>query len=357
MAESLIVYVGTYTRGENGGIYIYRIDLETGSLESIGKVTDIVNPSFLSLSPEKKNLYAVNEVQSFSGEKSGAVTSFRIDQKTGKLTPLNSKPSMGTSPCYITVDGTGKYAIVSNYSSGSVCVLPIMRDGSLGDPVEVVQHEGSSVNPKRQEAPHPHSAVLDPSNRYLYVPDLGIDKIMVYRFDSENGKLTPNDQPWVNTQPGAGPRHFTFHPNGKFAYVINELDSTVIAFSYDRESGRLEPLQTVSTLPEGYKGTNYPADIHCSPSGKFLYGSNRGHDSIVIYRIDERTGKLSLVGHESTRGSFPRNFAIDPTGRYLLVANQKSDNLIVFRINSETGTLKPTGEEINVPTPACIKFL
>jgi 6-phosphogluconolactonase len=357
MTEKILVYVGTYTRGESEGIYIYRMDPETGSLEPVGKAINIMNPSFLAISPQKSHLYAVNEVQSFSGERSGAVSSFRINQETGELTLLNSKPSGGTSPCYVTVDGTGRNVLAANYSSGSLCVLPVMEDGTLGDATEIVQHEGSSVNPKRQEGPHAHSIVVDPSNRYVYAADLGIDKIMIYKFDSDKGKLTPNDQPWVSTQPGAGPRHFTFHPNEKFAYVINELDSTIVAFSYDGESGRLKPIQTVSTLPEGYEGINYPADIHVSPSGRFLYGSNRGHDSIVIYRIDEETGRLSLIGHESTRGQFPRNFAIDPTGDFLLAANQNSNNIVGFRIDQETGLLEPTGEETRVPTPVCIKFL
>jgi len=357
MTGNIFVYVGTYTRKESEGIYIYRMDPESADLEPVGKVTNIKNPSFLAIDPQKRYLYAVNEIQSFAGEKTGAVSAFSIDQKTGELTLLNTQPSKGTSPCYVTVDKTGKYVLVANYSSGSLCVLPVMDDGSLGEPTDFVQHEGSSVNPKRQEGPHAHSIVVDPSNRYAYAADLGLDKVMIYKFDSERGKLTPNDQPWVKTRPGAGPRHFTFHPNEKFAYVINELDSTLVAFAYDRDTGTLEEIQTVSTLPEGFEGTNYPADIHIVPSGKFLYGSNRGHDSIVIYQINEETGKLSCIGHESTRGNFPRNFAIDPSGKFLLVANQNTDNIVWFRIDQQTGLLEPTGRETKVPTPVCIKFL
>jgi len=357
VAEKMLVYVGTYTRRGSKGIYIYVMDPETGSLKPAGKAVNLNNPSFLAISPQKGSLYAVNEVHSFMGRRSGAVSSFMIDGETGELTPLNSKPSGGTSPCYVTVDGTGRYVLTANYSSGSLCVLPVMDDGSLGEATDIIQHEGSSIDPKRQMGPHAHSVVVDPSNRYVYAADLGIDKIMIYKFDVERGKLKPNDQPWVRTQPGAGPRHFTFHPNERFAYVINELDSTIIAFSYDRESGRLKPVQTVSTLPDGYEGANYPADIHVDPSGMFLYGSNRGHDSIAIYRIDGETGRLSLIGHESTRGRSPRNFAIDPSGDFLLVANQDTDNIVGFRIDRETGMLEPTGEETKVPAPVCIKFL
>jgi len=357
MYERVLVYVGTYTHGESEGIYIFRLDQDTGGLEPIGKATNITNPSFLAVSPNKQYLYAVNEVGSFEGKRTGAVSSYSINLETGELTFLNTKPSGGASPCYVTVDGTGRYILVANYANGSVCVLPIMDDGSLGDATDIVQHRGSSVNPKRQEGPHAHSVILDPSNRYAYVADLGIDKIMIYKFDSERGKLIPNDQPWTSTHPGAGPRHFTIHPNQRFAYVINELDSTITAFSFDSETGRLKPMQTISTLPEGYEGTNYPADIHVSPSGRFLYGSNRGHNSIVIYNIDEETGRLSMIGHESTRGGIPRNFAIDPNGKFLFVANKESDNIVAFRLDEDTGLLEPIGEEVKVPTPVCIRFL
>jgi len=355
--RNMLVYVGTYTQKESEGIYIYRMNPESTSLEPIGKAVNISNPSFLTIDPQQRYLYAVNEVQSFMGEKSGGVSAFSIDSKSGELTFLNKKSSKGTDPCYISMDRTGRYVLVANYSSGSLCVLPVMDDGSLGDATDFVQHEGRSVNPKLQEGPHAHSIVVDPSNRYVYAADLGLDKIMIYKFDSEQGKLTPNDQPWVRTKPGAGPRHFTFHPSGKFAYVINELDSTIVAFAYDRDNGTLEEIQRVSTLPEGFKGINYPADIHVAPSGKFLYGSNRGHDSIVIYRVNEETGKLRYVGHESTRGSFPRNFAIDQSGDLLLVANRRTHNIVAFKVDTQTGLLEPTGHVTEVSTPACIKIL
>ena len=358
MNGTMFVYVGTYTSKGSEGIYVYRMNLESADLELVGKATNIENPSFLAIDPKKRYLYAVNEVHSFAGKKSGAVSAFSIDQKTGELTFLNSKLSLGKSPCYISIDKNGKYVFVANYSSGNVSVLSIMDDGSLGDATDFIQHVGSSVDPKRQEGPHAHSIVIDPSNRYVYVADLGLDKILIYRFDSESGRIIPNEkQAWVKMKPGAGPRHFTFHPNGKFAYVINELDSTIAVFSHDRDNGTLEEIQTVSTLPEGFKGTNYPADVHVSPSGKFLYGSNRGHDSIVIYQVDEETGKLRCVGHESTRGEFPRNFAIDPSGRFLLAANQNTDNIVTFRIDQDTGLLEPTGHETKVSMPVCIEFL
>jgi 6-phosphogluconolactonase len=255
------------------------------------------------------------------------------------------------------MDKEGRFLLVSNYSGGSVSVIAIREDGRLGELTDLVQHKGSSINPERQEGPHPHSILLDPSNRYAFVPDLGLDKIMIYRFDSVHGKLQPNDEPWVSIRPGAGPRHFTFHPNGRFAYLINELDNTIIAFSYEAAYGRLRELQTVKALPEGFAGKSYCADIHVTPSGEFLYGSNRGHDSIVAYKIDVATGKLTYLGHESTRGRTPRNFDIDPTGEFLLVGNQDTDTIQTFRIDGESGRLIPTGYMAEVPAPACVKML
>lgn len=354
--EKIFVYIGTYTSEGGEGIYIYRFDPETGKLEKTGKTTGLMNPSFLTIDSRQRYLYAVNEVSSFAGKRVGGVSSFLINEKNGELTFLNSKPSGGTGPCYVTLDKMDRYLLVANYGSGSVCVLPINDDGSLGNPTDLIQHEGSSINPKRQEGPHAHSVVVGPSNRYVYVPDLGLDKIMIYRFDSNQGKLTPNKIPYVSTKPGAGPRHFIFHPNNRLAYLINELDSTIVAYAYNEHDGSLKEIQTISTLPKNFTGVNIAADIHVTPSGKFLYGSNRGHDSLVIYQINEETGMLNYVGHEHTRGSFPRNFAIDPFGKFLLVANRKGNNIVSFRINAETGLLKPTGHEIPIASPACIKF-
>lgn len=356
MIERTFVYVGTYTSKGGKGIYVYNMDFDSTELKPVGKPTIIDNLSFLAIDTKHHYLYAVSEVQSFEGEKSGAISAFSIDPKTGELTFLNIKSSKGASPCYVTVDKNSKYVLVANYSGGSVCVLPILDNGRLGDVIDFVQHKGSGVNPKRQEGPHVHSVIFESSNRYAFVTDLGLDKIMIYKFDPEWGKLMPNDQPWVKTKPGAGPRIFTFHPNGKFAYVINELDSSIVAFTYDMCNSTLEEIQTVSTLPEGFKGVNYAADIHVAPSGKFLYGSNRGHDSIVIYKIDEDTGRLSCIGYESAQGRIPRNFTICPLGNFLLVANQETDNIVIFRIEEQTGLLKPTERITKVPAPVCVKI-
>lgn len=343
--------------GKGEGIYVYRMDLTSGTLEFTRKITDVTNPSYLAFDPKQRFLYAVNELKSFEGKPTGTVSAFSVDSETGELEFLNKKMTHGTDPCYVVVDKTGRYVFVANFMSGSVCVLPIREDGSLGDPTDFIQHHGSSVNPERQREPHAHSIAIDPSNRYVYAADLGLDKIMIYKFDSEEGKLTPNNPPWVKIKPGAGPRHFTFYPNEKFAYVINELNSTIVAFAYDRNDGTLKKIQTVSTLPEGFKDVNYCADIHIAPSGKFLYGSNRGHDSIVIYRINEESGKLTYVGCESAEGKTPRNFAIDPTGRFLLAANQDTDTIVTFHIDQKTGRLSPTGNVTEVPTPVCIKMI
>ena len=357
MAETVLVYVGTYTYRKSEGIYVYQLDPLIGVLKLISKATGIQNPSFLAIEPWQKYLYTVNETADFEGKPSGAVSAFSINSETGELSFLNMKPSLGTHPCHICVDKTGKFVLVANYSSGSVSVLPVKKDGSLGDATDFIQHHGSSVNPKRQEGPHAHSVTLDEANRYAFAADLGLDKVMIYKFDSNRGKLIPNDEPWVKIKDGAGPRHFTFHPKGKYAYLINELDSTMTAFVYDSEYGTLKEMQTVPALPKDFTGISHCADIHVTPSGKFLYGSNRGHDSIVIYAVNEATGKLAYVGHEPTQGKTPRNFAIDLSGNLLLAANQDTDTVVPFRINQKTGQLVATGKVTKVPTPVCLKIL
>ena len=353
----LHVYIGTYTRGKSEGIYLYYMDKSTGVLEFASAAGGIENPAFLAIHPQQRYLYAVNEVGQFAGKPGGAVSAFAIDPETGELTLLNQQSSQGPGPCHLSVDHTGQFVLIANYSGGSVAILPIDSDGKLGEATDFVQHEGSSVNPRRQEKPHAHSIMVDESNRYAFVPDLGMDKIMIYRLNLTEGKLEPNDEPWAKIKAGAGPRHFDFHPNGKYAYVINELDNTLIAFAYDAARGTLREMQTVSTLPEDFSGTSYCADVHVSPSGKFVYGSNRGHDSIAIFEIDEDTGRLTCVGYEPTQGKMPRNFAIDPTGAFLLAANQDSDNVVVFRIDRQTGSLKSTGSMIEVPKPVCVKMI
>jgi 6-phosphogluconolactonase len=351
----LLLYVGTYTTGKSEGIYQYRLNLSSGELTHVATTRGVVNPSFLALAPSRRYLYAVNEVQEFAGKKSGAVSAFAVDQKTGELRLLNQQASLGADPCYVDVDGHGRFVLIANYTGGNVTVFPVQSDGSLGASTDMKQGRGSSLNRERQEGPHAHCIVLDPNNRFAYSCDLGADKIMIFRFDARNGKLLPGETPWVQVKPGTGPRHLAFHPGGKYVYVLNELHSTVSTFRRDPEKGSLKELQTLTALPKDFTGTNTGADIHVSPDGRFLYGSNRGHDSIAIFAIDRRGG-LATVGHESTRGKTPRNFAIDPTGTFLLVANQKSDNIVVFRIDQRTGRLSSTGHIAEAPAPVCLKF-
>jgi 6-phosphogluconolactonase len=352
--KELMVYFGTYTRGKSEGIYVYRMNLNTGELKRSATVRGVSNPSFLAIDPKRRFLYAVNESGEFAGRKGGGVTAYAIDQKTGDLRKLNEQHSPGV-PCHISVHPSGRFVLAANYGGGNIVMYPVKPDGSLGEASDVAQHKGTGGDPKRQDGPHAHCVMLDAAGRHALAPDLGIDKVMIYKVDTRNGKLIPNG--FAATKPGAGPRHFDFHPNGKFGYVINELDSTLTAFAYDREKGVLKELQTISTLPSDFKGTSYCADVHVHPSGKFVYGSNRGHDSIAAFAIDQSTGKMTLIGHESTVGKWPRNFGIDPTGAFLLVANQNTDNVITFRIDANTGKLKPTGQVTEIPVPVCVKFI
>lgn len=356
-SRKMLVYIGTYTRGDADGVFICRFDPSNGGLEKIGSVGGVRNPSFLAIHPNKKFLYAVSEIGDFGGKQTGGVFAYAINAEDGSLTPLNHQPSQGTAPCHITVDPSGKSALVANYSSGSVAVLPIADDGSLQEPSCTIQHEGSGVNPRRQEGPHAHSINLDPANRFAFAADLGLDKVLIYRLSDDKKTLTPAARPFVSVDPGSGPRHFAFHPNGKNAYVINELSSTITAFDYDPPAGTLSAIQTISTLPEGYEGSTTTAEVQVHPSGRFVYGSNRGHDSIAVFRVDTATGRLTAAGHASTTGKTPRNFGIDPTGKYMLVANQDTDDVVVFRIDAETGGLTPTGVKLEVPHPVCVKFL
>lgn len=349
-------YVGTYTSGKSEGIYFYSLNLASGELTHISTTKNVKDPSYLAIAPNRRRLYAVNEVEDFGHQKSGALSAFDIDQRTGSLRLLNQQPSLGGAPCYVTVDRTGRFVLVANYSGGNVAVRPIRRDGSLGEATDVKQDEGSSVNVDRQQGPHAHCIVLDPTNRFAYTCDLGTDKIMSFRFDRQRGKLIPNKKPWVAVKPGAGPRHLTFHPNGKYAYLINEMHLTVSAFAFDRIRGNLMEVQTLPTLPREPTAADSGADIHVSPDGRFLYCSNRGHDSIAAFKVDLRSGKLTFVAHESTGGKTPRNFAIDPTGAFLLAANQNSDNIVSFRLDPKTGRLSATGHVAEVPSPVCLKF-
>jgi 6-phosphogluconolactonase len=354
-ADRQLVFVGTYTGGQSKGIYSYELDTSNGTLRQIGLAAETPSPSFLAIHPNKQFLYAVNEVDNFGGKKAGSVTGFRIDPQSGKLTQINSATSGGSGPCHLTVDKNGKFVLLANYGGGSVEVLPINENGELGDPTAFIQHTGSSANQQRQGEPHAHSINLDAQNRFAVAADLGLDKLLIYQFD-ERGRLSPNDPPFASLAPGSGPRHFAFHPDGRHAYVINELSSTATAFAYNADRGTLTELQTLSTLPDGPVPGNSTAEIQVHPSGKFVYGSNRGHNSIVVFSVD-KDGKLKHIENESTRGKIPRNFGIDPTGKYLIAANQESGSLAVFQINAQTGALDPIGDPINAPKPVCIKFL
>ncbi len=303
-----------------------------------------------------KFLYAVSEVVTLGGKPTGGVVAFAVDKATGNLTRLNEQPSEGAGPCHLIVDKSGKNVLVANYEGGTVAVLPIDETGRLKPASSVIAHHGKGPNRERQEGPHAHSINVDPANRFAFAADLGADRIFIYRFDPAAGKLTPNDPPAVVIAPGSGPRHFAFHPTGRFAYVINELASTITAFWYDAESGSLSTVQTISTLPKGFKGENTTAEIVVHPSGKFVYGSNRGHDSIAIFSVDAASGHLTAIGHEPTQGRTPRNFSIDPTGTYLLAANLDSNSVTVFRLDPATGRLKATGQKVPVHKPSCIKW-
>jgi len=358
--KEMLVYIGTYTSGrsKSEGIYIYKLNLESGELRPYKTVKNVVEPSFLAIDKNRKYLYAVNETEKYEGRNSGAVSAFAIDRKTGDLKFLNKQPSLGGAPCFVTVSENEKFVMVANYVGGNVSVFPIQTGGRLGASVDLVQHSGSGPNKERQEAAHAHSIMLDKDNGFAFANDLGIDKVMIYKFDDKSGKLKPNAaQAFYQTKAGAGPRHLAFEKAGKFAFVINELDTTISSLSYDARQGTLKEVQTISTLPAGFSGTNSCADIHVSPNGKFLYGSNRGHDSIVSYKIDAQTGRLEYIENISTGGKTPRNFAIDQSGRFLLAANQNSDSIVVFRIDEQSGKLSPTGSVAKVPTPVCLKLI
>lgn len=354
-----LFYVGTYTAegSKSKGIYAFRFDADTDQITSLGLAAETTNPSFLVVHPNGRFLYAVNEIQNYKGPNSGGVSAFSIDRATGKLTFLNEVPSRGADPCYITVDKTGKYVLVANYTGGSLAVFPVLKDGKLGEASAFLQHIGHGTNPERQEKAHAHSIDLSPDNRFAMADDLGLDELFVYKFDSANGSLTPNNPPFAKLDPGAGPRHFVLSPTGKFAYVIAEMRSTVTAFSNDEKRGTLHRLQTISTLPKDFAGQNDDAEIQMYPSGTFLYASNRGSDTITEFAIDPSKGTLTPVEYTPTQGKIPRSFEVDPTGKFLFAANQKSDNIVVFRIDAKTGHLTPTGQVFDVGSPVCVKFL
>lgn len=355
---SFDVYVGTYTGKQSKGIYRLRLNGQTGELSAPELAGETKNPSFLAIDPNHRYLFAIGEVNEVNGVKQGGVSAFEIDAASGRLTLLNQKPSGGQGPCFVAVDRACKNVVVANYGSGAVESLPVGPDGRLGEPASVIQHTGKSVDASRQAGPHAHSINFDPANRFAFAADLGLDKILIYRFDAATGKLTPNDPPFTSVAPGSGPRHFAFHPDGKHAFVICEMGMTLSAFRYDAEKGTLTEIQTVRTLPEGEKGIGAStAEVQVHPSGKFVYGSNRGHNTIAAFSWDANAEKLTPIGHTPTQGKTPRNFGIDPTGTFLLAANQDSNSIVVFRINAATGGLTPVGGPVEVPSPVCVKFI
>ena len=349
------VFVGTYTDGKSKGIYRMVFDSASGKLSEPELAAEVSNPSFLAVHPTRKYLYSVNEGR--GPGKGGGVTSFALDPKTGELAKINQESTVGDGPCHLVVDATGKNVLVANYGGGSVAVLPIGPDGKLGPASDFIQHTGKVFDPRRQGTPHAHSVNLDKANRFAVVADLGLDRLFVYKLDSTHGKLTPNTPPWTKVKNRSGPRHFAFHPDGKHAYVINEIDCTVTALGYDAENGTLTPIQTIPTMPVNVQGRHSTAEVVVHPSGKFLYGSNRGHDSLAVYTIEPGTGRLTNVEYEPTRGKTPRNFAVDPTGSYVLAENMGSGTIVVFKVDPETGALEPTGQVAQVPSACCVKFV
>ncbi len=353
----LTFYVGTYTNGRSEGIYVCSMDPGSGTVALKSVRNGVVNPSYLVVANSGRFLYSVNEISGHEGGGRGTVSSFRIDERSGGLEFLNSQPSHGSSPCHLTIDHRDAYVVVSNYGSGSVAVLPVMNDGSLGPAVELIQHSGSGLHRERQNAPHTHSAVLDDSNRFAVVADLGTDRLAVYRFCEETGDLQAAENPFLPALAGAGPRHIAFAPGGGFAYVTNELNSTLAALEFNATTGQLRELQVLSTLPQAFCGQNLSGDVSVHPSGAFVYASNRGHDSIAVFAVDEETGTLTLVQHRSSLGKTPRGIVLDPTGEFLLVANQETDSVVVFAVNPGTGMLSHTGHAVDIPAPTCVRFL
>ncbi len=351
-----ILYVGTYSDRGSKGIYVLEFDRTNEELKEIQTLEGKESPSFLAVHPNGKYLYAVYGEGINADDKNGTVAAFSIDPANGKLTKINEQSSEGSGPCHVSIDPEGKLAYVSNYGGGNLAVYPIQNDGSLSKASDMIQHSGSSVNPNRQKEPHMHSIIPSASGKFIYASDLGLDKIMIYAPDRKTGKLSPAPTPFAASKPGAGPRHFTFHPNGELAFSIEELSSTTASYRVDQKTGALSPLDRITTLPKNVTAEgNSTADIHTSPDGKFVYASNRGHDSMVIYGVDAKTGKLTYVGNEPTRGAHPRNFCMDDQGEFVFVANRDNDNVVIFERDATSGKLTYTGNEAKVPAAVCIK--
>ena len=355
-ADDPLVFISAFASGDKAGIHAFAFDTKTGVLKPLHRTTDLQNPFFISISRDKRFLYAIN-AEKFGGNEDEFVAAYALEGRSGQLKRLNQQSARGTASCYLDADATGKSVLVANYASGSVAALPVRADGSLGEAASFVQHSGSSADPERQKGPNAHSIVISPDNRFALAADLGIDKILIYRLDAATATLMANEaQPFAKLQPGSGPRHLTFHPDGKHVYVINELKNTITVFDYATDAGTLTERQTMTTLPAGFSGKSYTADLKITPDGRFLYGTNRGHDSIAAYRIAE-DGKLSLIGIEPSLGKGPQNLLITPDGRWLLCANMPGNSVIVFRIDAASGHIKPEGDPVSMPMPSCIRWL
>jgi len=358
LAHEFLVYFGTYTGAKSKGIYAARFDSVAGKLGAVDLAAETPSPSFLAVHPNRRFLYAVGEATTLEGKRSGAVSAFTLDRQSGKLSLLNRQPSGGLGPCHLEVDHSGRCLLVANYGSGSVASVPIRKDGALGEPASTIQHIGSSVNPQRQAGPHAHCFNPDPRNCFALCCDLGLDQVLVYRLDAKHSTLAPNEPPFATVKAGAGPRHLAFRPDGKFVFVVNEMASSLTAFAYDARRGVLREVETASTLPASVVVTNNScAEVQMHPGGKFVYASNRGHDSIAVFAVNQKTGGLTPVQHAPTLGRTPRHFALDPSGQWLLAENQASDSVVVFRVDASSGKLAPTGQQLEVASPVCAVFV
>jgi 6-phosphogluconolactonase len=362
-SKPTLVYAGTYTDTKSKGIYFFRLKTENLEVEQnitllpLGLAVETENPSFLVVDARRRLVFAVNEVDRYQGKPGGAASAFVVDAATGKLSLINQVSSMGAGPCHVALDRSGRNLLLANYGSGSAALFPVAEDGKIGQASDVVQHSGKSVHPERQKGPHAHCVTLDPAGRFAFVCDLGVDKIFAYRLDTQPGKLIPADPPFTAAKPGSGPRHIVFRPDGRFAYVVNELSSTAVAYAYDAKTSLLKEIQNVSTLPGYYDGPNLAGEVDVHPSGRFLYVSNRGNDTVVLFSIDPGDGTLTYVEEQGTGGRTPRHFGIQPSARHLVIANQNSDTLLVCRIDAGNGRLKPSGVFAAAPSPACAQFL
>ncbi|HEY0984904.1 lactonase family protein [Schlesneria sp.] len=354
-AEQPVVLVSSFAPGKEGGIQAYELDLQSGSLKATHRTGDISNPFFFAISRDGKFLYTI-DAKTFGGEESEHVSAFALDGTTGRMKFLNRQSTRGTASCFVDVDATGKSVLVANYSTGNIASFPTQADGSLKEAATFIQHSGSSVDPVRQKGPYAHCLVVSPDNRFAFAADLGIDQVLGYQLDPATAKLVPNTPPFVKSPAGAGPRHLTFHPNGRYVYVINELNNSVTLFDYDTKTGTLKERQNISTLPSDFKGVTHCADLKITPDGRFLYGTNRGHDSIAAYQLGA-DGEMTLIGIEPSLGKGPQNLLITPDGKLLLCANMPGNNVAVFKIDGQSGKLKSVGEPISQVSPACIRLL